>query len=65
MILDPLDIPDELLEAQEQGRLVVFAGAGVSRGSPSDLPDFKELAIHVAKGTQFEKKLTDEETEDV
>jgi hypothetical protein len=29
MILDPLEIPDELLEAQEQGRLVVFAGAGV------------------------------------
>jgi len=36
MILDPLDIPDALLEAQEQGRLVVFVGAGVSRGSPSD-----------------------------
>ena len=25
MILDPLDIPDELLEAQEQGRLCELA----------------------------------------
>ena len=61
MILDPLDIPDELLEAQEQGRLVVFAGAGVSRGTPSDLPDFKGLAVSVAKGTQFEKELSKHE----
>ena len=58
MILDPLDIPDELLEAQEQGRLVVFAGSGVSRGAPSNLPDFAGLAASVAKGTQFEKDLS-------
>jgi hypothetical protein len=49
MILDPLDIPDELLEAQERGRLVVFAGAGVSRGAPSNLPDFKGLAAELPK----------------
>ncbi len=30
MILDPLDIPDELLKTQEQGKLVVFAGAGIA-----------------------------------
>jgi hypothetical protein len=58
MILDPLDIPDELLEAQEQGRLVVFAGSGVSRGPPSDLPDFRGLAAEVAKDTRFENDLT-------
>lgn len=57
MILDPLDIPDELLEAQEQGELVVFVGSGLSRGSPSELPDFKGLAAHVAKGTRFENQL--------
>jgi len=57
MILEPLDIPDELLEAQEQGHLVVFAGVGVSRGTPSDLPDFKGLAAHVARGTLFENQL--------
>lgn len=57
MILDPIDVPDQLLEAQEEGRLVVFAGAGVSRSPPSDLPDFKGLACEVAKGTQFENEL--------
>ena len=61
MILDPLDIPDELLEAQEQGRLVVFAGAGVSRGTPSDLPDFAGLACDVAKDTPLEKELSKHE----
>ncbi len=58
MILDQLDIPDELLEAQEQGKLVVFAGAGVSRGAPSDLPDFNGLAVEVAQGTRFENEFS-------
>ncbi len=48
MFLDPIDIPDELLEAQEQGRLVIFAGAGVSMGEPSNLPSFKGLAAQIA-----------------
>ena len=48
MFFDPIDIPDELLEAQEQGKLVVFAGAGVSMGEPSNLPSFKGLALHIA-----------------
>jgi NAD-dependent SIR2 family protein deacetylase len=61
MIFDPLDIPDELLEAQEQGRLLVFAGAGVSRGTPSDLPDFTGLAFDVAKDTPLEKELSKQE----
>src|SRR4051812_30535823 len=61
MILDPLEIPDKLLEAQEQGDLVVFAGAGVSRGAPSDLPDFEGLAVSVAKGTRFEKNLSSQD----
>src|SRR5947208_11825481 len=41
MFFEPLDIPDELVEAQEQGKLVVFAVAGVSMGAPSNLPSFK------------------------
>ena len=48
MFFDPIDIPDELLEAQEQGRLVVFAGAGVSMGEPSNLASFKGLAARIA-----------------
>ncbi len=48
MSFDPIDIPDELLEAQEQGKLVVFAGAGVSMGEPSNLPSFVGLAAQIA-----------------
>src|SRR5437763_1005133 len=48
MFFDPLEIPDALLEAQEQGKLVVFAGAGTSMGEPSNLPSFKGLAEHIA-----------------
>jgi hypothetical protein len=48
MYFDPIEFPDELLEAQEQGRLVIFAGAGVSMGKPSNLPDFKGLAADIA-----------------
>ena len=32
-------------------RLVVFAGAGVSRGPPANLPNFDELAYQIAEGT--------------
>lgn len=48
MFFDPIDIPDELIEAQEQGKLVIFAGAGVSMGKPSNLPSFKGLAANIA-----------------
>src|SRR4030095_8791797 len=48
MFFSPLEIPDALLEAQEQGKLVVFAGAGVSMGPPSNLPSFEQLAAHIA-----------------
>ena len=48
MFFDPIDIPDQLLEAQEQGKLAVFAGAGVSMGEPSNLPSFKGLAAQIA-----------------
>lgn len=35
------NIPDELLQAHEEGRLVFFCGAGISY--PADLPGFEEL----------------------
>lgn len=43
-----MDLPSEVLAAQRSGRLVIFAGAGVSIPSPSDLPSFKDLANRVA-----------------
>ncbi len=43
-----VDIPQELLDAQSDGNLVVFAGAGVSMGEPSNLPSFEDLAKQIA-----------------
>lgn len=51
MFCDPIDIPDELVTALEQDRLVIFAGAGVSMGPPADLPSFRRLAEIIAKNT--------------
>lgn len=42
-----VNIPDELLEAQRNNNLVIFAGAGVSAGSPSNLPLFDGLASQI------------------
>ncbi|WP_346895338.1 SIR2 family protein [uncultured Roseibium sp.] len=41
-------IPDELLLARDQGRVVFFCGAGVSRAK-AKLPDFFELAAKVTR----------------
>jgi len=49
-----IDIPEELLRAQEENKLVVFAGAGVSKPRPSCLPDFSGLALKAAK--QYRQK---------
>ena len=46
-----VDFPQPLLNALRAGRLVVFAGAGVSMGAPALLPDFKGLARQIAEGT--------------
>ncbi len=43
MFCDPLDIPDDIIAAQEAGELVVFVGAGISCGGASDLPLFDGL----------------------
>ncbi len=54
--------PETLRSALRDGRLVVFAGAGVSMGSPACLPDFGTLADSIAKGSG-ETRL-DRETDD-
>jgi hypothetical protein len=48
MRFEGIDFPKPIIEAQEKGELVIFAGAGVSIPSPSDLPDFKKLANELA-----------------
>ena len=43
--------PEALRSALRDGRLVVFAGAGVSQGSPAHLPNFETLANSIAEGS--------------
>ena len=42
-ITSEVDLPSELVTAHNDGRLVLFVGAGASKPSPSDLPLFDEL----------------------
>jgi hypothetical protein len=46
---DAVDVPDEVVDALTNGRLVVFVGAGASVAPPSSLPLFDALASHVAE----------------
>ncbi len=50
MRIKGVDFPHPLLEAQQNGSLVVFAGAGVSIPPPSNFPNFDSLAEKVAAG---------------
>ncbi|PYV52524.1 MAG: hypothetical protein DMG92_00750 [Acidobacteria bacterium] len=50
MRINGVDLPARLLEAQRDGSLVVFAGAGVSMPAPSSLPNFGDLAEQVGGG---------------
>ena len=53
MLFGPIDIPDEILDAQANGTLVIFAGAGISRDAPTNLPDFPELARQIGEGSSL------------
>src|SRR5687768_3290819 len=46
-----VDLPETLVSAHRAGRLVIFAGAGISMGAPSNLPDFARLADLISGGT--------------
>ncbi|TFW36089.1 hypothetical protein E4195_18705 [Pseudomonas putida] len=48
-VVDGPDIPDELLQAQEEGRVVFFCGAGISY--PAGLPGFKGLVEQIYQST--------------
>ncbi|MDQ0887982.1 hypothetical protein QFZ81_003070 [Paenibacillus sp. V4I9] len=47
-ITKDIKLPDEIIDAQKKGELVIFAGAGVSTPPPSNLPNFEKLAIAIA-----------------
>lgn len=57
-----IDFPEKLMHAMRDGRLVIFAGAGVSMGAPALLPSFSKLADKVAEGTGESRR--ESETED-
>lgn len=52
--LGAIDFDDSILDALRDDRLVVFAGAGVSMGPPSNLASFWELTRGISQGTGFE-----------
>ncbi len=43
-----VDLPDDLVSAHTDGRLVLFVGAGASVPKPSNLPTFRALAKQIA-----------------
>jgi len=51
MLFGSVEIPEALLEALQNNKLVVFAGAGVSMGEPANYPDFSKLAKDINRGT--------------
>jgi SIR2-like domain len=57
----PINLPDEILDAQENGELVIFAGAGISIQSPSNMLSFKDLAYEICKefNTNFDENYLD------
>lgn len=56
MYLNGIDFPNKIIDAIKEDQLVIFAGAGVSRGKPTLLPGFEELAEMVAEDTGEKKK---------
>ncbi|EEL50267.1 MULTISPECIES: DUF4020 domain-containing protein [Bacillus cereus group] len=55
-ITSEVEIPDELFDNLEQGRLVLFVGAGVSMKGKSNLPNFDDLVDEIAEALYVEKR---------
>ena len=51
--LGTINFDDGILDALRDDKLVVFAGAGVSMGPPSNLPSFSTLTTNIAQGTGY------------
>ncbi len=58
-----VDIPNKLILEQQENRLVVFAGAGVSCLSPSNLPNFEDLAIRAEEKFGIKRQRAKKEDE--
>ena len=51
MYLNNIDFPNQILDAIQKNKLVVFAGAGASVDKPTSLPNFADLAKEIAEDT--------------
>lgn len=47
MRLGDVDFPQPIIDARKRGKLVIFAGAGVSIDAPSNYPNFVDLATEI------------------
>ena len=54
MRINGVNFDEQLLNAQREGSLVIFAGAGVSMGPPSNYPSFNGLTQKIATWTGIE-----------
>jgi len=52
--IEDIEFDERLLKAQHDGSLVLFAGAGVSMGPPSNYPSFDGLTRGIARKTGLE-----------
>lgn len=51
-VTETVEIDDSLVAALREGELIIFAGAGVSMGSPTLLPVFAGLAEELGGARQ-------------
>lgn len=51
IFINDIEFPDQIINSIENNNLVIFAGAGVSMGEPTNLPDFNKLTINIARGS--------------
>lgn len=56
MYLNGIDFPNKIVDAIKEDQLVIFAGAGVSMGAPTLLPNFEKLVEMIAEDTGEKKK---------
>lgn len=55
-----VDLPDELIQAHQDGKIVLFVGAGASMSAPANLPNFKSLVEELGTLAKFEPLSPDE-----
>lgn len=48
-----LAIPEQIIKAQDEGKLAIFAGAGISMADPANLPSFSKLVTKICDDSSF------------